>query len=117
MNAFLKSFVYALKGIKISLSQRNTRIHFLCALMVVLAGLCFSITLTEWLILLLCIGIVISLEIINTAIETLVDLVSPNYHELAGKVKDLAAGAVLLFSIISAIVGILIFWKYVVLIF
>ena len=117
MNAFFKSFVYAFKGIKLSLLERNTRIHFFCALLVISAGFFFSISATEWSILLLCMGIVISLEIINTALEQLVNLVSPHYHELAGKVKDLAAGAVLLFSIISAIIGVLIFWKYLVLIF
>lgn len=88
------------------------KIHIACAIAVVALGLYFNITKTEWCILLLCIGGVISLEIINTAIEYLVDLVSPNYNELAGKVKDIAAGAVLLSVIFSAIVGTLVFWKY-----
>ena len=113
MNSFLNSFSFALNGIKISLRQRNMKIHVACALLVIALGFYFKITTTDWCILLLCIGVVIALEIINTAIEHVVDLVSPNYNELAGKVKDLAAGAVLVVAIISAIVGCVIFWNYV----
>lgn len=112
MNSFFKSFSFALNGLKISLKQRNMKIHISCALLVIALGLYFKITIIHWCILLLCIGAVIALEIINTAIEHLVDLVSPNYNELAGKVKDLAAGAVLVIAIISAIVGCVIFWNY-----
>ena len=113
MNSFLKSFSFALNGIKISLRQRNMKIHVACALLVIALGFYFKITTTDWCILLLCIGVVIALEIINTAIEHVVDLVSPNYNEIAGKVKDLAAGAVLVFSIIALAVGVLVFWKYI----
>ena len=113
MNSFLKSFFFAFNGIKISLRQRNMKIHVVCALLVIALGFYFKITTTDWCILLLCIGVVIALEIINTVIEHVVDLVSPNYNELAGKVKDLAAGAVLVVAIISAIVGCVIFWNYV----
>jgi diacylglycerol kinase (ATP) len=56
---------------------------------------------------------VLALEIINTAIESFVDLVEPNYNPVAGKIKDLGAGAVLIFSIISALIGIMIFGKYI----
>lgn len=112
MNSFLKSFSYAFNGLKISLKQRNMKIHITCAVLVIALGFYFKITTTEWCILLLCIGAVLTLEIINTAIEYLVDLVSPNYNELAGKVKDLAAGAVLIVAIIAAIIGCLVFWKY-----
>lgn len=112
MNPFLKSFSYAFNGLKISLKQRNMKIHMACASLVIALGFYFKITTTDWCILLLCIGTVTSLEIINTAIEYLVDLVSPNYNELAGKIKDLAAGAVLMVAIIAAIIGCLVFWKY-----
>ena len=67
----------------------------------------------EWFAILICIGNVISLEMINTAIEHLVDLVEPNHNPKAGAIKDLAAGAVLVFSIISAVIGIMIFGKYI----
>ena len=112
MNSFLKSFSFALNGIKISLRQRNMKIHVACALLVIALGFYFKITIVDWCILLLCIGVVIALEIINTAIEQVVDLVSPNYNELAGKIKDLAAGAVLVVAIISAIIGCVIFSNY-----
>jgi diacylglycerol kinase len=113
MNSFLKSFTYAYKGIKVALSHRNMRVHILCAIMALITAYILNISLTEWCIILICIGIVLSLEIINTAIETLVDLVEPNQNSMAGKVKDLAAGAVLVFSIISALIGIMIFGKYI----
>jgi diacylglycerol kinase (ATP) len=113
MYSFLKSFTYASKGIKVALSQRNMRVHILCAIIAIVTAYILSISLTEWCIILICIGIVLSLEIINTAIEALVDLVEPNQNPIAGKVKDLAAGAVLVFSIISTMIAIMIFGKYI----
>ena len=89
------------------------KVHIVCALIAMITAYVLNISLTEWCIILICIGIVLSLEIINTAIEALVDLVEPNQNSMAGKVKDLAAGAVLVFSIISAIIGIMIFGKYI----
>lgn len=114
MNSFLKSFGYAFKGLKVALSQRNLKIHVCCALMVIALGFFFQITTIEWCIISLCIGLVIALEMINTAIEYVVDLVSPQFNELAGKIKDIAAGAVLVGSISTLLCGILIFRKYIV---
>ncbi len=113
MNTFFKSFVYAFNGLKLSVRQRNMRVHLLCALFAIVTAFILKISLTEWCIILICIGVVLSLEIINTAIEALVDLMEPNQNPLAGKVKDLAAGAVLIFSIVSAIIGIMIFGRYI----
>lgn len=113
MNSFLKSFTYAFNGIKLSLQQRNMKIHVCCAVMAITCGFIFKINITEWCIILICIGVVLALETINTAIESFVDLVEPNHHPIAGKIKDLAAGAVLIFSIISALIGIMIFGKYI----
>lgn len=113
MNSFFKSFIYAFNGLKLSVMQRNMKIHILCAILAIITGFLLKISVTEWSIILICIGVVFTLEIINTAIEALVDLVEPNQNPLAGKVKDLAAGAVLIFSIISAIVGCLVFGKYI----
>jgi diacylglycerol kinase len=79
----------------------------------VIAGFYFSITTTEWIIVLVVIGLVISLELINSAIENLVDLVTKEQMPLAGKIKDLAAGAVLIFSVIAFCVGCIIFEKYI----
>lgn len=112
MTPFLKSFIYAFKGIALSLRQRNMKIHVVCAIIAICFGIGLSITSTEWCFILLCIGAVLSLEIVNTAIEHLVDIISPEYNEKAGKVKDLAAGAVLVFAILSAIIGVFIFGKH-----
>ncbi len=114
MNSLFKSFGYAFKGIKMALSQRNLKIHVACAFIVIALGFFFQITTIEWCMIDLCIGFVIALEIINTAIEYVVDLVSPQFNELAGKIKDIAAGAVLVVSISALLCGILIFGKYIV---
>lgn len=71
-----------------------------------------NISAIEWFAILICIGAVLALEMINTAIEHLVDLVEPNYNPKAGAIKDLAAGC-LSISIISALIGIMIFGKYI----
>lgn len=113
MNSFFKSFTYAFTGIKLSLQQRNMKVHVCCAIIAIVLGFILKISVTEWSLILICIGIVLALETINTAIESLVDLVEPNHNPIAGKIKDLAAGAVLIFSIISAIIGTFIFGKYI----
>ena len=113
MSSFFKSFTYAFKGIILSIKERNMKIHVGCAILSILFGFLFNITITEWFVILICIGAVLALEMINTAIEHLVDLVEPNYNPKAGAIKDLAAGAVLVFSIISALIGIMIFGKYI----
>lgn len=113
MSGFFKSFTYAFNGIKLSLQQRNMKVHVCCAFLVIVCGFILKINITEWCIILICIGVVLALEIINTAIESFVDLVEPNHHPVAGKIKDLAAGAVLVFSIITALIGIMIFGKYI----
>ncbi len=108
MNSFLKSFTYAFKGLVYSLKQRNMKIILTCAVLTIALALFLGVNSKEWCILLICIGLVISLEMINSAIENLVDLVSPDYNEKAGKIKDMAAGAVLVFSFVSLLIGILI---------
>lgn len=88
------------------------RLHIIAALVVVALGFAFDVTKTEWGLLIGCMGLVITAEIMNTAIETVVNLVSPHYHQLAGKAKDLAAGAVLVAAITAAIIGTIIFLPY-----
>jgi diacylglycerol kinase len=114
MLEFIKSFFYAFKGIRASLEeQRNLKVQSLVAVITVGAGFYFDITPTEWCLVLISIGMVIGLEMINTSIEDLVDLVTTEWKPLAGKVKDMAAGAVLIVSIIAVIIGLIIFRKYV----
>lgn len=114
----IHSFRHAIRGIGMVLkSEKNMQIHLIVALLVVVAGLVFVISPLEWMLCLLCFGLVIGAEMVNTAIENLVDLVSPGKHELAGKAKDIAAGAVLICALIAASVGLIIFipkvWAFV----
>lgn len=106
----LKSFKYAGKGIYILLrEEHNAWIHCLAIIIVTTAGFYFDITKGEWIAILFCFGLVLAAEAINTAIEKLVDLVSPERNPIAGDIKDLAAGAVLICAIVSAIIGMIIF--------
>jgi diacylglycerol kinase len=112
MKKLLKSFSFAIKGIQISLRQRNFRIQIAAGITALCMGSFFNITGMEWCIVLLCISLVLSLEMSNTALEHLVDFVHPQYHKTAEIIKDVAAGAVLLSSIISSVIGMIIFGKY-----
>ena len=106
----VKSFGYAIAGIKhVFRTQANMKIHVAVAIAVLICGFVFSISITEWLVCLLCFGLVLTAEILNTAIEHVVDLASPNKHPLAKHAKDAAAGAVLVAAVFAAIAGLLIF--------
>lgn len=114
MKKFIRGFYYAISGIIVSVrEQLNLRIQIVLALVVVVLGIYFRITTKEWAILVLVIGLVVGLELMNTSIENLVDLVTGERKPLAGKVKDIAAGAVLIVSISALIIGWLIFKPYV----
>jgi len=105
----LESLRFAFAGLWYALrTQRNVRIHLIIAAAVVALGLWLGLSPDQWALLTLTIGFVLISEAFNTAIETLVDLVSPDYHPLAGVVKDVVAGAVLLAAIASVIVGLLV---------
>jgi diacylglycerol kinase len=112
-HSLYKSFGFAFKGIRLSLKERNKKIQVFLGLLTLIAGFVFSITGTEWCIILLCIALVLCLEMLNTAIERTIDLVNPDYNEKAGQIKDIAAGAVLVASLTSVIIAAIIFWKYV----
>ncbi|NLF00142.1 MAG: diacylglycerol kinase family protein [Anaerolineales bacterium] len=105
----LVSFRCAFSGLWYVLTtQRNARIHLIIAAGVVALGIWLGLTPIEWAVIVLAIGVVLAAEMLNTVAETLVDLISPGFHPLAGIIKDTTAGAVLLASITSAIVGLLI---------
>lgn len=113
MKKFLRSFYYAMQGIIVSVREQvNLRIQIVTALGVVVLGIYFRITMKEWAILVLVIGLVLGLELMNTSIENLVDLVTKERKPLAGKIKDIAAGAVLIVSLSALIIGWLIFKPY-----
>ena len=114
MKGFFKKFLYAINGFHFSLREQvNFRIHLFVALLVVAGGLIFPIRPIEWLILLLWIVLVLSAEMINTAIELLTDKIYPEWNEVAGKIKDIAAGAVLLAAIGAIISGLIIFLPHI----
>ena len=110
MKKRIQSFGYAFRGIyEVFSTEANMKIHIAITILVIFCGFMFSISLTEWIFCLLCIGLVVGAEMMNTAIENVVDLASPEQHPLAGKAKDIAAGAVLICAMISVLIGLLIF--------
>ncbi|MGE7836946.1 diacylglycerol kinase family protein [Viridibacillus arvi] len=109
VSKFLKSFQYAFQGIVYAFREQNFRFHLLAAIIAIIAGLLTGLSQTEWLVIIIVIAIMLTLEMINTAIERVVDLTTSEIHPLAKQSKDLAAGAVLVFACASAIIGILIF--------
>ncbi|MDR7000426.1 diacylglycerol kinase family protein [Neobacillus niacini] len=110
----LRSFAYAIEGIRTSvIAERNMRIHLLISFLVVGVSFFFSITKVEWLFVIIAIGGMMALELINSAIERVVDLVTEEYHSLAKQAKDLAAGAVFIYAIFSVIIGIIVFLPYI----
>lgn len=114
----LKSFTFAWKGILTCAGhEQNITFHILAAIVVIAAGFFFSISHVEWMVVMLCIGMVIAAELFNSAIERLVDLVSPQWNKIAGEVKDIAAGAVLVTAIAAAVVGLMVFLPYVLALF
>lgn len=104
------SFLHAYEGIVYAMmKERNMHIHITMALLVIVFGIILELSYVEWLISLILIALVISLELINTSIEAVVDLVTTNDSALAKIAKDSAAGAVLFTSIIAAFIGVVIF--------
>lgn len=93
------------------------RIHIIISVFVLAAAIFFSLSLTEWLFILLAIGGMLVLEMLNSAIERVVDLVTNQFHPLAKQAKDIAAGAVLIYAILSVIIGIIIFIPKIILLF
>ncbi len=113
MRGLFASFKYAIAGIWRAFKQeRNLKIHALAILAVVALGLCLDIERLEWLVLLLTIALVVGLELLNTAVEALVDLVTEEYRHFAAIAKNVAAGAVLFCAFVAVIIGLIIFIPY-----
>ena len=85
------------------------QIHCVATVVVVLAGIWLGLSRTEWCSCLILVGLILGLELVNTAVEAVVDLASEDYHPLAKKAKDTAAGAVLIAAIAAAVIGVIIF--------
>ncbi|RID89459.1 diacylglycerol kinase family protein [Peribacillus asahii] len=107
---FVKSFYFALRGIWEGVkTERNIRIHSMMTVVVILLGTYVSLNWIEWLFVLIAVTGTVALELVNSALERVVDLVTEEYHPLARQAKDMAAAAVLLYAVFSVIVGIVIF--------
>lgn len=104
------SFKYAFEGVHRELKEeQNLKIHLFIMFVVILAGFLLNISALEWIICIILFGFVISLELINTAIELTVDLAMPKIHQKAKAAKDIAAAAVLVSAVCSTIIGLIIF--------
>lgn len=109
-NPLYKSFGYALEGIWMGFrKERNLKIHGVVMAVVIAVGLAVKLSAVKWCICLVFFGLVISLELVNTAIEAVVDLVTEERRPLAKLAKDTAAGAVLVAAVLSAVAGCIIF--------
>lgn len=106
----IKSFRFAFNGFKILIKEEhNARIHLFAAACALIAGFALKISIFEWIAIVFAIGFVITLEIINSAIENISDFISPEKHESIKKIKDLAAAGVLLSAVTALIIGLIIF--------
>ncbi|HYK77954.1 MAG TPA: diacylglycerol kinase family protein [Daejeonella sp.] len=110
MKKLFKSFKYAFKGIAFTYrTQLNFRVHVAISFLAILAGFYLQLNTSEWLWICLAIALVLVLELLNTAIEVLVDIFSPNFRPRAGIVKDVAAAAVLMAAVLAVLIGLFIF--------
>jgi len=108
-STLIESFQHAFAGMWFALrSQRNARIHVAIATVVLVLGLYLRLELIQWAIIVLTTGFVFAAELFNTVIETIIDLVTEEYHPLAKQAKDVAAAAVLTSAVVAVAVGALI---------
>jgi undecaprenol kinase/diacylglycerol kinase (ATP) len=110
MNRFIKSVGFAINGLRVAWrEQPNFKIHLALVVLVTLAAWLVKLSIVEWALIVICVGVVLAAELFNSVVEKLVDWISPQWSEQAGKIKDMAAAAVLVVAISSALVAILIF--------
>jgi diacylglycerol kinase (ATP) len=106
----LKSVTYAIKGAgKLITTEHSVMVQFSIGILITIAGFYFGISKTEWLFQTLAIGLVLSVEGLNTAIEKIADFIHPNYHERIGFIKDIAAGAVFMAAMTAIAIGLIIY--------
>ena len=118
LKKFFNSFTYPIKGLKYAYrNEQNLAFDVGMALLVTIFGFIFKLEKYEWAIVVLTMGLVIACELINTAIEAVVDLVTEEYHPLAKVAKDTSAAAVFIFAIVAVIVGLIIFLPKVIALF
>jgi diacylglycerol kinase (ATP) len=106
----LKSFTYAFNGaVKLITTEHSVMVQFSIGILITIAGFYFGISKTEWLFQTLAIGLVMSVEGLNTAVEKIADFIHPNYHERIGFIKDIAAGAVFFAALTAVAIGLIIY--------
>ena len=111
--SFFKSTTYAFNGvIKLLKNERNFNIQVVVTFILTIVGFYFNINTTEWVLQLLCCGLILALEALNTAIEKVCDFINPEHDKRIGDIKDISAGAVFIVSIFSLIIGLIIYHKY-----
>lgn len=111
----INSFKYAIEGFISSFkTERNMKLHVLAMILVIILGLIFKLTKIEWFICIILIALIISAELFNTAIETIVDMISPEKNDKAKLAKDISAAAVLALAIAALIIGLIIFIPHIV---
>ena len=109
-----KSFKYALRGfIKTLKEEQNLKVQSIAGLLVLIMAWYFNVSRIEWVLLILVIGLVVLMEIANSAVERIADVLKPRINTYVKEIKDITAAAVLLSSIIAVIVGLIIFWPYI----
>lgn len=114
----IRSFKYAFEGVFTFFRyERNGQVQFVAAVIAVVLGFWLHITNAEWIVIVLCIATVLSLEMINTAVEKICNLIQPDYHPAVKTIKDISAGAVLLSAVASLIIALIIFLPRVLLLF
>lgn len=107
---FIRSFGYAIEGFRTAVAtERNIKVQLLVGVLAVVAGVVLRIDALSWVLVLLCIGLVLFAELVNTSIEAIVDLATQDFHPLAKRAKDIAAASVFTLSITAAVVGIIVF--------
>lgn len=105
-----RSFLFAMQGFRTAVkTERNIKIMLGGGVLAITLGIVLRIDLESWAIVLVCCGVVLAAELVNTAIETVVDLVSPEFHPLAGRAKDVAAAASWVLSLLVAVAGVLVY--------
>ena len=106
----LKSITYAFKGaVKLVTTEHSVMVQFSTGILLIVAGFYFNISTTEWLFQTLAIGLVLSIEGLNTAVEKVADFIHPEYHERIGFIKDIAAGAVFFAALTAIAIGLIIY--------
>ena len=108
-----KSFGYAIKGlVKTFKEEQNLKIQISVAIVVLIFAAVWDVNRYEWIILVLVIGLVILMEIANSAVERITDILKPRLNHYVKEIKDITAAAVLVASILAVVVGIMVFWPY-----